>query len=299
MAERSGPTTMNSSTVALGLAQIRVGKAAPYIALNTCVLTAAQSMGAMAKTAFVGDVKYWKMESGFPLMEDFAIPTSEGAKLDCEFREISSKNLAIARGLDVFADVAASVIIGSNSSALGGTTGSITVTNAGGVINENWHVVFLTATSGTIYGEKTGAVHDFANLTTIMAPDNSGNPYFSIPANFFSGTYAADDMFSFTTTAFVAGTSAYSDAHGGEIKLGTMVAPAFVRMEAVYTYPNGINHMYIIFPRANVVSSVDLKLEAADSANVPITFEAKQSHATVDGGHAVWNSAPLGRVYFD
>lgn len=295
---RNGPITRDSSSVALGLAQIRVGKSAPSIAIATPVLTSADSMGAMAKTAFMGDVKYWKMESGFPAMEDITLPLSEAAKLECEFRELSSKNLAIARGIDVFADVEAKVVGGSKVSTAGTTTGVITVTNAGGVVADVWTVVFATATTGAIFGKTTGHVADFASLSSIIAPVNGANPYFSIPANFFSGTWAGDDVYSFETTPYVSGSSAYSDSHAGDIKLGTMVAPAFIRMEAVYTYPNGVNTMTIIFPRANVTSSLDVKLAAEDSSNVPVTFEAKQSGSDTAGGHAVWDTAPLGKIIF-
>jgi hypothetical protein len=175
----------------------------------------------------------------------------------------------------------------------------ISVTNAGGVVADDWTVVFTSATAGTIYGRNSGNVHDFANLSSAIAPDNSGNPYFSIPSTFFTGTWAAKDSYTFSTTPFVSGTSAYSNSHSGDIKLGTMVAPAFIRMEAVYTYPNGINHMYIIFPRANITSSLDVKLAAEDSSNVPVTFEAKQSGSETVGGDAAWNAMPLGRILFD
>ena len=255
-------------------------------------------MGAMAKTALTGDVKYWKMESGFPAMEDITLPLSEAAKLDCEFRELSSKNLALARGIDVFADVDAKVVGGSKVSTAGTTTGVITVTNAGGVVADAWTVVFATATTGSIFGKTTGHVVDFASLSSIIAPVNGANPYFSIPANFFSGTWAGDDVYSFETTPYASGITNYSDPHSGEIKLGTMVAPKFIRMEAVYTYPDGVHTMIIIFPRANITSSLDVKLAAEDSSNVPVTFESKQSGSDTTDGHEAWDSAPLGKIIF-
>ena len=91
----------------------------------------------------------------------------------------------------------------------------------------------------------------------------------------------------------------YDDPHGGEIPLGNMAAPAFVRMEAIYTYPNQVNHMYIIFPRANVTSSVAINFAASDNVNVPITIEAKRADSGVDGGDAAWDIMSLGRIYFD
>ena len=93
--------------------------------------------------------------------------------------------------------------------------------------------------------------------------------------------------------------SGYDAAHSGEIPLGNLTTPAYVRMEAIYTYPNGTNHMYIIFPRAQVTSSTDLSFAQEDNANVPITFEAKRADSGVSGGDATWDDSPLGRIYFD
>ncbi len=153
------------------------------------------SLGALNTSSFTSNVEYWRLESGFPRLEDMTIPLSETAMLECEFKEVHPRNLAYARGVDA-----------------------------------------------------SGAEFD--------------------------------------------------DNHSGEINLGTMVAPAFVRVEAVYTYPNGVNTMAIIFPRANVTSSVNLSFAAEDNANVAIQLEAKRSDSEVDGGHATWDSAPLGRILF-
>lgn len=192
---RSGPVTKDTSTVALGLAKILVGVSAANIASTTAVLDETDdSLGALNSSSFTSNVEYWKLESGFPMLEDMTIPLRESAQLECEFKEIHPRNLAFARGIDA----------------------------------------------------STG----------------------------------------------------YTDAHSGEITLGTMVAPAFVRAEAVYTYPNGTNKMYIIFPRANVTSSVNLNFAAEDNANVPITIESKRSDSDIDGGDAAWDDMPLGRIYF-
>ncbi len=93
--------------------------------------------------------------------------------------------------------------------------------------------------------------------------------------------------------------SGYADNHSGEIPLGTIKAPAYVRMEAIYTYPNKTNHMYIIFPRAQVTSSPELSFNAEDNINVHMTVEAKRSDSGVSGGDAAWDDSPLGRIYFD
>lgn len=301
---RSGPVTKDTSTVALGLAQIRVGNSAANIASIASVLASTASIGALASTKYTGNVDFWKLESGFPLLEDLTIPVRETAALECEFKEISSYNLALARGIDPTAAQAAAVVgdgdITSTAGTVSGTASTtIVVTDTAGPTSETWTVLFTGAEAGKIIGSTSGHVHDFSALDSAMAPDNGGNPYFSIPANYFTGTWAADDTFVFSTTAYAAGTATYSNNHSGEIKLGEMAAPAYVRMEAVYTYPNATNHMYIIFPRANVTSSVELDLQAEDNANVPITFEAKRADSEVSGGNVVWDAMALGRIYFD
>lgn len=298
--ERTGPLTRDTSTVALGLAQIRLGNASAFISSRSPVFGQQDSMGALGSTKFTSTVEQWKLESGFPKLEDMSIPVSEVASMECSFKEITPKNLAIARGLNPFEDVSSTSKKGSVASAAGTVSADeIAVTNDGGVVDDVWTVVFASATSFSVYGAATGHVGDHSDLSTAFAPDNSGNPYFSIPANFFTGTWEADDTFTFSTTAFVAGTAAYADNHTGEIKLGAMKAPEFIRMEAVYTYPNGVNHMYIIFPRANVSMSAELDLQDADAATSPITFEAKRADSGTAGGHASWDDAPLGVILFD
>lgn len=189
---RTGPVTKDTTTVALGLAQIRVGASAANITNIHPALTSSDSIGAMASTKFTSTIEYWKLESGFPLIEDTTIPIREKAMLECAFKEITPMNVAFARGID--------------------------------------------ATSG------------------------------------------------------------YTEAHSGEVALGNIDAPDFVRMEAFYTYPDAINEMVIIFPRANAVASVELDMKADDSVAVPITFEAKNADSSVSGGNSVWDSKPLGRI---
>ena len=91
----------------------------------------------------------------------------------------------------------------------------------------------------------------------------------------------------------------YDNTHSGEIALGAILEPAIIRAEMIYTYPNKINRMIVIFPRAQVTSSVTLNLNATDNANVPITIESKRSDSDISGGNAVWDNSPLGRIFFD
>ncbi|MFA5394421.1 MAG: hypothetical protein WC346_00195 [Methanogenium sp.] len=189
---RTGPLTKNPQAVALGLAQIRIGPAAANVASVDPVLLAANSIGALANTKYTGKVDYWKLESGFPLLEDFTLPIREASSLECSFKELTIANLALARGID--------------------------------------------------------------------------------PSDF--------------------------DEYDVSIALGGLVAPEYIRMEAIYTFPDNNSQMVIVFPRANVTSSMELDLKAEDAATVPITFEAKRADSGVTGGNAVWDEMPLGTIVF-
>jgi len=192
---RKGPVTKDTSTIALGLAQVRIGASSTNINEIHSVLTSSDSIGALANTKFVGNTEWFKLESGFPLIEDYTTPIRESAHLECAFKEITPANIALAYGIDP--------------------------------------------------------------------------------------------------------TSGYDNVHSGEVALGDRSAPDYVRMEAVYTYPNGTNHMYIIFPRAQVSSTVEIDLAAEDAAAVPITIEAKRADSEVEGGSSVWDDKPLGRIAWD
>jgi hypothetical protein len=194
---RKGPVTTDTSTIALGLAQIRIGSSSTYINELHAQLAAGDSIGALANTRFVGNTDWFKLESGFPLIEDYTTPIREGAHLECSFKEITPANMALAYGHDP---------------------------NAG---------VYATMT-----------------------------------------------------------------VHSGEVPLGDRSAPAYVRMEAMYTYPNGTNYMYIIFPRAQVSAEVEMDLQAEDAAAVPVMIEGKRADSEVSGGSSVWDARPLGRIYW-
>lgn len=190
---RTGPVTKDTSTVALGLAQVRVATAATYIMNPNAALTSTNSIGVLANTKFSGNTDWLKLESGYPLLEDYVVPIREAAALECAFMEITPYNMALALGIDP---------------------------TAGG----------------------------------------------------------------------------YATVHSGEVFLGGRTSPAYVRMEAVYTYPNGTNTMTIMFPRAQVSAAIEMELQMEDWSNVPIKFEAKRADSEVTGGNAVWNAKPLGGI---
>lgn len=191
----TGPITKNTDTLALGLAQVRVGQAATYVGNINPQLSASDSIGALASTKFMHNIEYWRHESGFPALEDYVIPLRSAASLEVAFEELTPFNLALAHGQDPI-DLA------------------------------------LTAT------------------------------------------------------------------HSGEVALGNLVAPEYMRMEARYTFPNGSNYMDIIFPRAQVTSSPEIDLQKEDNVAVTITFEAKRADSEVSGGSSAWDDKPLGRISF-
>jgi len=189
---RQGPVTKDTSTVAIGLMQIRAATSSTYIAQPGAALTSSESIGALANTKFMGNTDWYKLESGFPLIEDYTVPIREGAALECAFKEITPYNMALAHGID--------------------PTGS------------------------------------------------------------------------------------YAEVHSGEITLGGRTAPDYLRVEAVYTYPNGSNTMTFIFPRAQVSANVEMDMSAEDSAAVTVTFESKNASSDVSGGNAIWDDKPLGHI---
>lgn len=191
---RKGPVTVDTDTLALGLAQIRIAESSANIVSTDPVTTSSDSIGSLANTKFIGNTDWFKHESGFPLLEDYTIPIREGAMLECSFEEIKPANLALAHGIDI-----------------------------------------------------------------------SGGGYTS---------------------------------HSGEVALGGRDAPSYIRMEAVYTYPNGTDTMVIIFPRAQVTANVEMDLQSEDNVGVPITFESKDASSNVSGGDANWDAKPLGKIGF-
>lgn len=87
--------------------------------------------------------------------------------------------------------------------------------------------------------------------------------------------------------------AAYSAVHSGEIALGNRTASVFVRVEAEYTFPNGTNKMIVIFPKAQVTSSVEFDYQKDTGASIPLTFESKRNDTETQ-----WANAPLGCVVF-
>ncbi len=191
---RTGPTTKDTTTVPLGLAQIRIGVSATFIGQIRPILSASDSIGALANTKLTLNQEFYKLESGYPLLEDALFPLRESAMLECSFKELTPANMALAKGI---------------------------------------------------------------------------NP------------------------------ALYSAAHTGAIGLGGLLTPVYVRMEAVYTFPDAVNTMTIIFPRAQVAAAPEVDFQMEEVAAVPISIEAKRADSGMSGGHVAWDGMPLGRLYWD
>jgi hypothetical protein len=195
---RTGPLTKDPTSVALGLAQIRVGASAANITKQYPVLAVGTSMGALASTKFSGGGEYFKLESGYPLLQDATFPLREMAMMEVGFKEMTPANFALAKGLDP---------------------------------------------------------------------------------------------------------SDYASAHTGAIELGTLATPTIVRMEAIYTYPDAVNTMNIIFPRAQVTATIEMEYAEEDLAAVAVSIESQRADSgiTTAGapGNAAWDDKPLGRILWD
>jgi hypothetical protein len=189
---RSGPVTKDTTTIAIGYAQVRVGASVANISKTYLALTSSDSIGALANVKFNSAAEYFKLESGYPMLEDASFPLKESASVEVGFKEITPKNFALAKGLD----------------------------------------------------PSTG----------------------------------------------------YASAHVGSIGLGTITTPAFIRAETVYTYPDGHNTMNVIFPRAQATANIEMEFAEAEPAAVATVLEGKRADSETTGGHANWNSMPIGRV---
>lgn len=306
----SGPTTRFSEAWPLGLAQIRIGAYSGNIGTITSVLTASNSMGAMSDTRFLGNADFFRQMSGFPLNEDGVIPLRENAAFECSFQEFTPNNIAIARGIDPLAAINSAAVCNISLASAAGTvstTNLITTVAAGaGVVDDIWTVVFSSATAYDVYGLVSGDVGN-GTISVDFSPDNGGNPYFTIPGGspHFTGTWATGDIYVFSTSAYKAsGSALFTGPQTGKLPIGGMLAPAYVRAEVVYTFPDG-HTLTWIFPRAQIAASQEIDFAAEDAAASPITIQAKKADSSVTGsnpGNAAWDFnastgvGPLGRA---
>ena len=294
--ERFGPVTKNAKTIPLGMAQIRIGKASTNIATPAAVLNSTNSIGALASTKWTSQIDKWTFESGWPLLQDIEYPIREGSIMEAAFHEITPFNMALTRGIDPFGDTSATVTELQSNTSAGTTTGTISPDDDGGV-SDDFTFVFDGSGGFECYGAVSGHVGT-GTITVLFEPDNSGNPYFSVPANYFDSGFILDDTYVIRTTAFAAGTTAYANDRSGEIYLGALRAFEMIRMEAVYTFPDGLSWIVFVFPQATAAGNSELDFQKEDAPAVPISFNSKRSDSGIVGGHSTWDDRPLGWVYW-
>ena len=91
--------------------------------------------------------------------------------------------------------------------------------------------------------------------------------------------------------------AAYSDDYSGEIALGARIAPVDLRVEAKGVFPDGVKEINFIFPRAIITSSVELENQKEEGESLPIVITSTPADESA-GGNAVWDTMPLGKIYF-
>ena len=98
---RKGPVTKDTSTLALGFAQLRIGASATNLGNIHAVLDSDDSVGAITQCKLTVEREFWEHFSGFPLSKDYTIPIREGCMVEATLEEITPKNLALANGIDI------------------------------------------------------------------------------------------------------------------------------------------------------------------------------------------------------
>jgi hypothetical protein len=96
----SGPTTKDTSTLALGLAKVSILASASNIANPYSAAVAGDSLGAITKSLLTLDFEFWKHMAGFPQKEDYNICLSKAAKIEADAEELTPFNMALASGID-------------------------------------------------------------------------------------------------------------------------------------------------------------------------------------------------------
>lgn len=295
-----GPRTKSPQSLAIGLMEVRVGPAAANIGTTTPVLTTDHSLGALSSASYSFNREYYEHMSGFPMIKDLVLPTQETQQIVVEFEELTPKNLAILQGIDPAA--AGSAWVGEGYKVVASTSGTYNTADDidGGTDAEEdtYRVIFLTATTYSVYSDTRGKLvgdQTGEGLTSAASTFTDGtDELIVIPSGFFTGTWAADDLFTFYMVK-----QGYDSATAGEIKIGALKAPDYIRVEGAYVFPNGVNKMTVIFPKAQARSDAGEIAFATDTnAAVSMTFEATPADSTVTGGNAAWDTMPLGRVVF-
>lgn len=296
----TGPRTKSPQNIALGLMDIRLGNSAANIGTTTPVLTSSNSLGALADASYTFSKEFYQHRSAFPAVLDLVIPTSGDEMITCSVEEISPYALAVSQGIDPTS--AGSAWVGTAYSVVSSTAGTYNTADDidGGADAESdtYRVVFLTATTYSVYsdsrGKLTGDQIGEGDTTALSTFTDGAVELLSIPASYFTGTWAADDLFTFAMMK-----EGYASATTGEILLGNLSSPDYLRVEGVYTFPDASFDMVVIFPRAMAMTdNGELAFANDASATISMTFTATPADDSISGGNSVWNASPLGKIVF-
>ena len=291
--------------VMIGEWEIRIGPWEPYIDVETIALNNADhSIGGVSDQAISNTKEFHKIMHDFPQTEAGSIPLSEKLEISLSSREFNPKIIGLAAGLNPFAAVDAAFSEVAKQSAAGTYDDAEISFDNDGTINDTWTFIFDSATAYKCYGNVTGHVQDGGSdglTTAVFAPDNGTNVYFTLSASFFTGTWAAGDTLVLKTTPYVAaGESLPGEiGSGGEIKFGNTLAPVFLRCEGIFTFPIGGTFLYLVIPRCQIESSVELSASPTDEAKAPWVISAKDASSAVSGiSTTLWNDKKMGRMYW-
>ena len=195
MPVRTGPITRDASTVAVGLAQIRVGNSAANIANAMPCLTSSHSIGALADTKLTSSVEFWKLESGFPAQEDLSIPIKETVSLECSFKEITPRTIALARGIDPTSGGSTVTAMGFTvfKSVAGTYDSAKIITCETTCPQDTFTVKFSSATAYTVEGYASGPLTGAGTVGSSSTFQLNAALQITIPASYFTGTWANDN----------------------------------------------------------------------------------------------------------
>ena len=288
------PITKNTGDIVLGKFQIRVGSSSAHISSTTPVLTNADSIGSVDSVSFARNLETYQHSSGFPEKIDLTIPTSEENILTVAFDEINPRNLAIASGIDTttagtdWEGTAFKAISDSGTYSL-----ALTIDGDADAESDVYRVIFTSATDYEVFSDTRGQLAGTGAVGSSSAFTDGSAALFTIPANFFTGTWAADDTFKFEMRK-----QGFDSNISGTIPLGALRSPEYVRVEAILIAPNRQKSMYVIFPRAQITQDGEFAPGVDTAATLTMNISSSAAGSDVAGGDAVWDGSDAGVIGF-
>jgi len=300
----AGATYVNPENAFVGKFDTRLGPWAANIEQTTVQLTkSANSIGAVSEQDIASEKEFLDLMHDFPETIAYTIPLSESFKVNVSPQDINPFNIGIANGLNPYDSVAASYSEVAKSSTSGTYDDTKLSFDNDGTPADTFIFVFTDETNFKCYSALDGYLQDGGSdgaVASEFAPENGSDVYFTMAANFFTGTWAAGDTLTLRMTPYVAAGSNLSrtTGEGGEIKLGSILAPEIMRCELHFQYPNG-DYMYVVLPRAQVKSPLSLATSISEASAMSWEIVAISADSSVDGiSVTTWDTMPLGRIYW-